>query len=166
MNSQVPEDKELLDIAEKLFGILMTFGQAIAYVMSGMYGEVGFFNATLLIAQLVLAGLIVIYIDELLQSGYGLGSGISLFIATNICENIIWKALSPITIKSDSGTQFEGALVSLFHLLFTRKDKVGALYEAFYRSNAPNVSNLLATFMVAFAVIYLQCYRVEINLLH
>ena len=104
MNQQVPEDKELLDIAEKLFGILMTFGEAIAYVMSGMYGEVGFFNACLLIIQLSFAGLIVIYLDELLQSGYGLGSGISLFIATNICENIIWKALSPITIKSDSGT--------------------------------------------------------------
>lgn len=27
-----------------------------------------------------------------LQKGYGLGSGISLFIATNICESIMWKA--------------------------------------------------------------------------
>jgi len=27
----------------------MTFGQAIAYVMSGMYGDVGFFNGFLLI---------------------------------------------------------------------------------------------------------------------
>jgi protein transport protein SEC61 subunit alpha len=97
----------------------MTFGEAIAYVMSGMYGEVGFFNACLLIIQLCFAGLIVIYLDELLQSGYGLGSGISLFIATNICENIIWKALSPITIKSEGGTQFEGALISLFHLMAT-----------------------------------------------
>ena len=26
--------------------------------------------------------------------GYGLGSGISLFIATNICETIVWKAKS------------------------------------------------------------------------
>ena len=26
--------------------------------------------------------------------GYGLGSGISLFIATNICETIVWKARS------------------------------------------------------------------------
>jgi protein transport protein SEC61 subunit alpha len=97
----------------------MTFGQAMAYVMSGMYGEVGIFNGFLLVVQLSMAGLIVIYLDELLQSGYGLGSGISLFIATNICENIIWKALSPITIKSDGGTQFEGALISLFHLLLT-----------------------------------------------
>jgi protein transport protein SEC61 subunit alpha len=144
----------------------MTFGQAMAYVMSGMYGEVGIFNGFLLVVQLSMAGLIVIYLDELLQSGYGLGSGISLFIATNICENIIWKALSPITIKSDGGTQFEGALISLFHLLLTWKDKAGALYDAFYRANAPNMSNLLATFIMAFAIIYLQCYRVDITLVH
>jgi protein transport protein SEC61 subunit alpha len=46
------------------------------------------------------AGLIVILLDELLQKGYGLGSGISLFIATNICESIIWKAFSPTTINT------------------------------------------------------------------
>jgi len=39
-------------------------------------------------------------LDELLNKGYGLGSGISLFIATNICENILWKAFSPMTIKT------------------------------------------------------------------
>lgn len=36
----------------------------------------------LLVVQLVVAGLVVILLDELLQKGYGLGSGISLFIAT------------------------------------------------------------------------------------
>lgn len=45
--------------------------------------------------QLFFAGILVICLDELLQKGYGLGSGISLFIATNICESIIWKAFSP-----------------------------------------------------------------------
>ena len=51
-------------------------------------------NADVLIrttVQLFFAGIIVICLDELLQKGYGLGSGISLFIATNICESIIWK---------------------------------------------------------------------------
>merc|ERR1711959_715051 len=57
------------------------------------------------------AGMIVCNLDELLQKGYGLGSGISIFIATNICENIIWKALSPTTISSAKGTEFEGALI-------------------------------------------------------
>ena len=44
------------------------------------------------VVQLLVAGIIVILRDELLQKGHGLGSGISLFIATNICETIIWRA--------------------------------------------------------------------------
>lgn len=50
--------------------------------------------------QLLCAGLVVLLLDELLQKGYGLGSGISLFIATNICETIVWKSFSPATINT------------------------------------------------------------------
>lgn len=64
-------------------------------------------NAILIILQLFAAGMVVIILDELLQKGYGLGSGISLFIATNICESIIWKAFSPTTINTGRGTEFE-----------------------------------------------------------
>ena len=39
--------------------------------------------------QLLCAGLVVLLLDELLQKGSGLGSGISLFIATNICETTV-----------------------------------------------------------------------------
>ena len=53
--------------------------------------------------QLFVAGLIVSLLDELLQKGYGLGSGISLFIATNICETIVWKAFSPATVNTGRG---------------------------------------------------------------
>lgn len=73
--------------AQKLLGILIAIGEAVAYVLSGMYGSVhqlGVGNAILIIVQLCFAGIIVICLDELLQKGYGLGSGISLFIATNI----------------------------------------------------------------------------------
>lgn len=73
--------------AQKLLGILIAIGEAVAYVLSGMYGSVsqlGTGNAILIILQLFFAGIIVICLDELLQKGYGLGSGISLFIATNI----------------------------------------------------------------------------------
>ncbi len=106
--------------------------------------------------QLFIAGLIVLLLDELLQKGYGLGSGISLFIATNVCESILWKAFSPMTANTGRGTQFEGAIIALFHLLATRQDKVRALREAFYRNNFPNLMNLLATFLVFAVVIYFQ----------
>ena len=91
-----------------------------------------------------------------MQKGYGLGSGISLFIATNICETIVWKAFSPTTINTGNGTEFEGAVIALFHMLITRNDKVRALKTAFYRQNLPNITNLLATVLVFVVVIYFQ----------
>jgi len=95
VDNSVKADRDLLAGAQKLLGVLITIGEAVAYVVSGMYGDVrelGVVNASLIVAQLFFAGIIVICLDELLQKGYGLGSGISLFIATNICESIIWKA--------------------------------------------------------------------------
>lgn len=97
--------------------MVITIGQASVYVMSGIYGapsELGAGICLLIIfqvgklyavhcLQLTFAGLLVLMLDELLQKGYGLGSGISLFIATNICETIVWKAISPTTINTGRG---------------------------------------------------------------
>jgi preprotein translocase subunit SecY len=130
VDNSVKADRDLLNGAQKLLGVLITIGEAVAYVVSGMYGDVrelGTVNAVLIILQLFMAGIIVICLDELLQKGYGLGSGISLFIATNICESIIWKAFSPYTITGARGAEFEGAIIALFHLLLTRNDKVCAM---------------------------------------
>lgn len=165
VDQSLKEDRALFNGAQKLFGMIITVGQSIAYVWSGMYGDLaalGAANALLIIIQLFISGIIVILLDELLQKGYGLGSGISLFIATNICENIVWKALSPTTINVGRGTEFEGALIALVHLLITRTDKVRALKEAFYRQNLPNVTNLLATVLVFMVVIYFQGFRVDL----
>ncbi|KIZ02922.1 hypothetical protein MNEG_5039 [Monoraphidium neglectum] len=159
VDNSVKADRDLLNGAQKLLGVLITIGEAVAYVVSGMYGDVkelGTVNAVLIIAQLFFAGIIVICLDELLQKGYGLGSGISLFIATNICESIIWKAFSPYTISGARGAEFEGALIALVHLLVTRSNKLQALKEAFYRPNLPNINNLLATCLVFVVVIYFQ----------
>ncbi|KAI9605731.1 hypothetical protein H4Q26_004096 [Puccinia striiformis f. sp. tritici PST-130] len=133
------EDRALFGGAQKL------------YVLTGLYGQpkdLGAGVCLLLILQLVVAGLIVILLDELLQKGYGLGSGISLFIATNICESIIWKAFSPTTINAGRGPEFEGALIAI----------EGGLLQ---RSIAER--DELDRYLVVFAaVIYLQGFRVEI----
>ena len=81
--------------AEHVLGLVITVGQAIVYVLTGMYGEpaeVGWVSGVLIVAQLLVAGVLVLLLDEMLNNGWGLGSAISLFIATNICESIIWKA--------------------------------------------------------------------------
>merc|ERR1719413_163987 len=79
----------------------MTLGQAVVYVLTGMYGDPA-------------------------QMG------------TGICCLIV------------------------FHLLATKNDKVRALNEAFYRSNLPNLMNLLATIVVFLVVIYFQGFRVDL----
>ncbi|OZJ05906.1 Protein transport protein SEC61 subunit alpha [Bifiguratus adelaidae] len=159
------EDRALFSGAQKLFAMIIAFGHATVSVLTGLYGspkEIGAGVCLLLVIQLVVASLITMLLDELLQKGYGLGSGINLFIATNICETIVWKALSPTTVNTGRGDEFEGAIIALFHLLMTRKDKTRALKEAFYRTNLPNVMSLLSTGLVFAIVIYLQGFRVEL----
>jgi protein transport protein SEC61 subunit alpha len=152
-----------------VFALIIAFGQATVYVLTGLYGQPSDLGAgvcLLLILQLVAASLIVLLLDELLQKGYGLGSGISLFIATNICETIVWKAFSPTTVNTGRGPEFEGAIIALFHYLLTMNDKTRAIKEAFYRDKMPNVMNLVATVAVFAAVIYLQGFRIEIPVKH
>lgn len=160
------EDRALFQGAQKLFGMLITLAQAVVYVMTGMYGDPADLGAgicLLIIIQLFCAGLVVLLLDELLQKGYGLGSGISLFIATNICETIVWKAFSPTTINTGSGTEFEGAIIALFHQLATRPDKVRALQRVWSgRDNLPNLTNLSATVLVFLVVIFFQGFRVDL----
>lgn len=161
----VKEERQLYENVQKLFGIILTVATAFVYVVSGMYGpagELGMFTCTLLVCQLSLAGIIVLLLDEMLQKGYGIGSGISLFIATNICESVVWRAFSPTTVNNGRGKEFEGAIIALFHALITRKDKIRALRYAFYRPGLPNIANLLATVVVFLVVVYFQGFRVEL----
>ncbi|ODV98536.1 hypothetical protein PACTADRAFT_31925 [Pachysolen tannophilus NRRL Y-2460] len=165
VNMDSKQDREQFQIAQKIFAIILSFGQSTVYVLTGMYGppsELGTGVCLLLILQLVFAAMIVILLDELLQKGYGLGSGISLFTATTVCEQVFWKAFAPTTVNSGRGDEFEGAIVSFIHLLFTKKDKRRALLQAFYRNNLPNMFQVLTTFIVFFAVVYLQGFKVEI----
>lgn len=158
-------EKALFSGAQKLFGMVITIGEAVAYVLSGMYGDVrelGAANCILIILQLSMAGMIVIVLDELLQKGYGFGNGISLFIATNVCETIVWRSFSITIIDIGNGPEVEGCIFALFYLLYNRPNKFSALYEAFTRSHLPNLTNLLVTVLIFGAVTYVQSFRIEI----
>ena len=62
-------------------------------------------------------------LDEILSKGYGLGSGISLFIAKNISENIMRKSFSSFTVPSERGIEYEGAIINAANLLMIKKIK-------------------------------------------
>ncbi|BEI83091.1 hypothetical protein CcaverHIS002_0309590 [Cutaneotrichosporon cavernicola] len=125
------------DCAYPVFALIIALGQATVYVLTGLYGAPSSLGAgvcLLLILQLVAASLI----------------------------SIIWKCFSPNTVNTGHGPEFEGAIVALFHLVFTMNNKTRALKEAFYRERLPNMMNVIATVIVFAAVIYLQGFRVEI----
>lgn len=160
------EDRVLFTAAQKVVGLLTTLAMSVAYVMSGMYGDVssiGMGNAMLIVGQLFMSGLVLLLLDEMLQKGYGYGSGISLFIAAHISETILWKAFSPTTINIGNGTEFEGAVLAFFHLLIVRPNKILAIREGLYRQHLPNLTNLLSTCLIFALCIYMQGWRVYLN---
>jgi protein transport protein SEC61 subunit alpha len=166
VDHNIKEDRALFNGAQKLFGMLITAAQAVVYVMTGMYGDPGDLGAgicILIVLQLFTAGVIVLLLDELLFKGYGLGSGISLFIATNICETIVWKVFSPATINTGNGQEFEGAIIAMCYQLFMRSDKIRALQRVWSgRQDLPNVVDLVATALVFAVVIFFQGFRVDL----
>jgi len=163
IDQNVKEDRETYQAANKIFGILLTLAQAFVFVISGMYGNVGIIGGIFIIAQLLVAGVLVILLDEVMSAGYGLGSGTTLFITTNVCETIVWKAFSPMTVNNGGGAEFEGCIIALFHLLFTR-NPFYAITHALFRSELPNIMNLVATGAIVVVATYLQGVRVELAL--
>lgn len=123
INPESEEDSILYERLQKLAGIVIALFEAMAYVWGGMYGDVdqvGMANCVLIVLQLVFASYMTILLDEMMNNGFGLGSGINLFIAVNMCETILWETFSPMTVRTDSGQEYEGAIIALFHGLFTK----------------------------------------------
>ena len=149
-------DRELFQAGIKLLAIMISFVQALLCLVSGFYGSMevlGWFNSILIVTQLVMATLIVILLDELLQKGYGLGNGVSLFTATNIFGQVVWEALSFSTIYAPDGSaEWEGAIIFTFASLF----KLRNFADIFVRSYGPNLLNLIQTVLIGFAINYYQ----------
>ena len=155
------EDRDLFDGATKLFGFIITIGE-VAYVISGMYGDLsnlGAINAYLIIIQLVVAGIIVLLLDETLQKGYGIGSGICFSLRLTYAK-ISYGKLSP---RSQSQTSL---VTQNMKVLSYQRYKISALQKAFYRSSGTNLFNLITTFVVFLVVIYFQGFKYEIQICH
>ncbi|PPQ87789.1 hypothetical protein CVT25_008833 [Psilocybe cyanescens] len=88
--------------------------EATVYVLTGLCDQLSDLVAgvcMLLIIRLIVAALIGVVLEELLQTGYGLGSCINLFIATNIWMSIVWKVILPTTVNTGNRKKFEGVIM-------------------------------------------------------
>ena len=148
-----PQDRGLFTVASKFFSILLTGIQASAYIISGMYGT-GIPGTTTIVIflQLLSAGVIVMLMDELVQKGWGLGSGISLFIMAGVAQNILWQTFNPGT------GLFVGGLSQLMS-----GDPTYQLTEWLLGSGAyPSLIGFIATIGTFLVIIYLEGVRVEL----
>lgn len=106
LSAATTKDKQVYEVSMKVLAIIMAFGEAVATVTYGAYSHLPLFNQCLVVVQLLISTILFIYIDDILTSGYGLGSGISLFIAVNCAENLFWDLLSPVTLNTEYGMEF------------------------------------------------------------
>ena len=164
------EDRSLFTAAAKVFSIVFTGVQASAYIISGMYGALDAVTSVIVFAQLLCAGLVLILLDEMLQKGWGIGSGISLFILAGVAQTIMWSSFSPIGPVSDG--KHYGAFIALGETILNGEP----LMNAFFRygtsdgtrtlTNDPSMLGFITTVVVFIIVIYLEGVRVELPISH
>ncbi|ASJ00122.1 preprotein translocase subunit SecY [Thermococcus gorgonarius] len=156
-----PEDRRFYQALQRLFSVFMAFFEASIYVLAGAFGKIGvdmtLAVAILVIIQLGFGSTILILLDELV-SKWGIGSGISLFIAAGVSQTVMVKSLNPLPIPGNPD-ELSGAIPAFIQHL-ARGDLSGAIY----RPNLPDMTNLLATIVVFLIVVYLESMRVEIPL--
>jgi len=155
LNLSKTEDRALFTAASKLFSIVITVFQAAAFVLAGTFGQVNTTQAALIFVQLVIATVVIILLDELVQKGWGLGSGISLFIAAGVAETIFVNLFSPIQLP-------DGFLQGIVPALVQGLSGAG-LEPLIVRSTGfPDVLGLAATAALILFLIYLEAVRIEI----
>lgn len=152
------EDRALFSSAMKAMALIITVVIAFGYTMMGAYGAIPLNISIIVFAQLVGAELVIIMLDEMLQKGWGLGSGISLFILAGVCRTIWWNCFSPIAVEGGFAL---GVLVAFFQSLMA--GNVGAVL---YRGTLPDAVGLLSTAIIFSIIIYLESVRTELPVSH
>ena len=152
-----PEDRSLFTSASKILSVAMTVFEALAYILGGTYGSLKVTSEIVILLQLVGAGIIVLLLDELLQKGWGLGSGISLFIAAGVASSIWWDSIAPMGPMADG--HYLGAVVAFGQSLLGRQDISAVLTR---QQGLPDMVAFLTTIGVFLIIIYFNGMRVEI----
>ncbi|MDW7970360.1 MAG: preprotein translocase subunit SecY [Nitrososphaerota archaeon] len=160
VNLSDPRDRALFTGAQKFLAIIMTIFEATAFLIGGSYGRPDLMLSIIIIAQLTMVGILVILMDELIQKGWGIGSGVSLFILAGVSQQIIWLSFSPIGPLPDGKSL--GAILAFFQTLISGDNIV----NAFIRYPYPDMTGFLAMLGIFLLVVYLEGMRIEIPVAH
>jgi preprotein translocase subunit SecY len=155
-----PEGKKKFQGYQKLFGIFFIILEGAVYVFMGGLSPNPAYAGTpiflqleiLLVFQLILGGILIMLMDEIV-SKWGFGSGISLFIAAGVAQQIFIRAFSFLPNPSSPG-MVTGAIPNLF-ISLANGDPTTAMLM---------ISAIIATIVVFLLAVYVQAMKVEIPL--
>jgi preprotein translocase subunit SecY len=157
------DGKKLFQGVQKLLSFFFVLFEAAIYVFMGglapaaeLAGTPLFFQIELLLVfQLFLGGIMIVFMDEVV-SKWGFGSGISLFIAAGVSQEIFIQAFNWQTGPAgvSGATYSAGAIWALFQAL-----SAGDPTTAFVK-----IAAIVSTIAVFLIVVYVQAMKVEIPL--
>lgn len=151
-----PEERGIFQTATKLVTYVVIVAESVVYGVA-VYGPQITEPSVLfiLVGQLMAASVIIMFLDELIQKGWGLGSGISVFIMAGVAQTILWNIFSPLP-AGDGGSI--GILTYLGQSVMA-----GDLSNVMFRANQlPSIFGLALTAGVLLVLVYIQGMKVEI----
>jgi preprotein translocase SecY subunit len=150
-----PADRALFSSATKILTLIVILVEASTFIMSGIYGQnLSIQVISILLSQLLVAGILVILLDELIQKGWGLGSGVSLFIMAGVAQQVLWNLFSIIPTG-------EGPLGIIPYIIDSAIRGTWDLV-LFRHSNLPSLFGLFITLAVILVIVYVEGIRIEI----
>ena len=154
-----PDDRAFFTSATKLVTIIVIVIEGAIYG-SVVYGGVTQEAIIVVVLQLIFASIVIMMLDELIQKGWGLGSGISLFILAGVAQGILWNTFNPF--PGGDGLSF-----GVIPMLFDAAEQGVSFETWFFRpSNAPiplpSVFGLVITIGIILLLVYSQSIKIEI----
>ncbi|MEM0482124.1 MAG: preprotein translocase subunit SecY [Nitrososphaerota archaeon] len=155
------EDRALFTALSKVFTLVIAIFQGAAYIFAGYFGALTPTTQLLVFAQLFFATVVIMLMDELVQKGWGLGSGISLFIAAGVAGQIFSDLFSPLILQDG---YFHGVVLAVTQGLFSPQG-IGPLFIR-HVAQRGDILGLISTVSIILALIYLEGVRVNIPISH
>ena len=149
IDTKTPEGKALYQGVQKILTIVIAFFEAAALVIATKMVS-GTWLITATVSQIALGSIMLMYLDEVV-SKWGIGSGISLFIAGGVSEIILVRSINPL--RGPAGL-YAGIIPNFFDQMISGNLQLGLLYP------------ILATAFVFIVVVYGESMRIELPLSH
>jgi preprotein translocase SecY subunit len=151
-----PEERGVFQTATKLVTYIVIAAESIVYGIA-VYGP-GVADPSvlyILIGQLMGASIIIMFLDETVQKGWGIGSGISLFIMAGVAQQILWSMFSPLP----AGDGFSIGILPYIG----QSVMAGDISNIFFRYNQlPSIFGLCLTAGILLILVYVQGMKIEI----